>query len=233
MTEAIKELLTLITDKFGAIGGLLLALCGLGIYSWFQHHRAQILQQRIELEAERRRTEEERRKVATEEVLAMQKRLDAAPDLTAHKRPLDLINRTIRVLVVEDDDSQREMWKLFLEERGIAVQTAEDGVEGLEKQKEFRPHVMLLDLMMPRMTGWEVMQILWENNVKQQTIVSTGYSAEKAKVMALKMAEVGQVSFTAKPVTVENMLNEILLHYQRAEAASSATSVAPRNSKPD
>ena len=59
------------------------------------------------------------------------------------------------VLIVEDHDDTREMVATLLSEHGFTVVTAENGQRGLERLMRTRPCLVLLDLMMPVMTGWE------------------------------------------------------------------------------
>ena len=59
------------------------------------------------------------------------------------------------VLIVEDHDDTREMVATLLSEHGFTVVTAENGRRGLERLMRARPCLVLLDLMMPVMTGWE------------------------------------------------------------------------------
>jgi CheY-like chemotaxis protein len=59
------------------------------------------------------------------------------------------------VLVIEDHDDTREMVAMLLSAEGFTVVTAENGQRGLERLMRTRPCLVLLDLMMPVMTGWE------------------------------------------------------------------------------
>jgi CheY-like chemotaxis protein len=60
-----------------------------------------------------------------------------------------------RVLVVDDDDVIRQLISVNLELEGFDVATAVDGQDCLEKVKDVRPDVITLDIMMPRLDGWE------------------------------------------------------------------------------
>ena len=60
-----------------------------------------------------------------------------------------------RVLVVDDDDVIRQLITVNLELEGFEVATAVDGQDCLDKVKDVRPHVVTLDIMMPRLDGWE------------------------------------------------------------------------------
>ncbi len=64
------------------------------------------------------------------------------------------------ILIVDDDDTLRDMYQEYLEAAGFKVEAARDGEEGLEKTKKIRPIIVLLDLMMPKMNGIEVLRHL-------------------------------------------------------------------------
>jgi CheY-like chemotaxis protein len=68
------------------------------------------------------------------------------------------VNSMANVLVVEDHADLREMLAVLLESEGFDVQTAKNGAEALERLDEAKPAVILLDLMMPVMTGDEFRQ---------------------------------------------------------------------------
>ena len=70
------------------------------------------------------------------------------------------MKREKRILVVDDDDSIRALLFTILRRRGHAVDTARNGAEAIERIASCRYSVMLLDLMMPTMSGWEVLQHL-------------------------------------------------------------------------
>ncbi|SNQ48577.1 Histidine kinase [Frankia canadensis] len=68
-----------------------------------------------------------------------------------------------RVLVVDDDAVIRQLVVVNLELEGFEVHTAVDGVDALEMVREVRPQVITLDIMMPRMDGWDVATALRED----------------------------------------------------------------------
>jgi len=69
-----------------------------------------------------------------------------------------------RVLVIDDDADFLETTRLTIESAGYAVDTAPTGSEGLEQVKERRPDLIVLDVMMPGMDGWEVCEALKEDD---------------------------------------------------------------------
>ena len=65
-----------------------------------------------------------------------------------------------KVLIIEDEEILLELLEKKLVQEGYDVQVAKDGVEGLEKIEERKPDIILLDIVMPRMGGFEVMKEL-------------------------------------------------------------------------
>jgi CheY-like chemotaxis protein len=65
-----------------------------------------------------------------------------------------------QILLVEDDLLIREMYQLYLEDKGYHIGTASDGDEALEAAKQFHPDLIFLDIMMPKRNGLEVLEIL-------------------------------------------------------------------------
>ena len=61
-----------------------------------------------------------------------------------------------KVLIIEDDPPYRKIYKRNFEVSGYTVEVAEDGVEGIEKMRSFKPDVVFVDLMMPKMDGFQV-----------------------------------------------------------------------------
>ena len=75
-------------------------------------------------------------------------------------------NTGAEVLVVEDDAAIRRLLAVTFKHEGLSVTTARDGIEAIEALKQRHYRVLLLDLMMPRMTGWEVIE--WLKQAREQ-----------------------------------------------------------------
>jgi CheY-like chemotaxis protein len=116
-----------------------------------------------------------------------------------------------RVLVVDDDRDIRECLVQILTEEGFDVTSASNGREALDEIERAIPHVMLLDLMMPVMNGWEVMETLR---------LST--SVPKFPIVVLSAIEArGCADYIPKPIRLPRLLE--LLATVRAKAAASAS----------
>jgi len=69
-------------------------------------------------------------------------------------------NESVPILVVDDDPNSLDIVRTFLEARGYRVVTASTGKEALSRMEELRPGLVLLDVMMPGMDGWEVARVI-------------------------------------------------------------------------
>lgn len=112
-----------------------------------------------------------------------------------------------RILVVEDDANIRDVLKLALEFEGFEVITAKNGKEGLVLLDKTKPGLILLDLMMPVMNGWEFVEHLKNENLfkKYPVIVVSAYS-ERAKAIDCK-------DFVLKPLELEDLLESVKRNY--------------------
>ncbi len=89
-----------------------------------------------------------------------------------------------RVLVVEDDEGIREMLKYNLSTAGFTVQEASDGASGLRSARTSRPDLILLDLMLPGMSGFDFCRALRKNS-RVPIIMITAKDAEIDKIVGL------------------------------------------------
>lgn len=88
----------------------------------------------------------------------------------------------IKIAIIEDDLAIAQMYRLKFEAEGFEVQTAENGKLGLELVEQFKPRIILLDLMMPEMTGEEMLSELrkkeWGKDIT--VIILTNLGEEEA-----------------------------------------------------
>ena len=108
----------------------------------------------------------------------------------------------VKVLLVEDDRNISELLQLYLEKEGYAVATAADGRQGLEQFRTFNPDLVLLDVMMPVMNGWDTCRAI---RAESQTpiIMLTAKSETDDKVMGLKA---GADDYITKPFEMKEVL---------------------------
>ncbi len=104
-----------------------------------------------------------------------------------------------KILMVDDDPSVVEVMAAVLEKQGFTFASARDGVEGMEKAKEFLPDLIILDISMPRMDGLEMCRRLRSDPVTQRTpvVMFTGLAD---RTMRIKGLSAGANDFLTKPV---------------------------------
>jgi len=104
----------------------------------------------------------------------------------------------IRVLVVDDEESQRTALATMIALWGYSVETAADGQEALEKLASFPAHVIVTDLMMPRMNGQELLRRLKDQGNPAAAIVQTAFGNLETAVATIH--DLGAFWFLEKPV---------------------------------
>lgn len=103
----------------------------------------------------------------------------------------------VRVLVVDDEPAAVELLQEFLVAKGYDVITAGDGAEALRKVKEERPHLILLDVQMPKMDGLEVLRRIREIDKEVGVIMVTGVNEEEIGRQAMAL---GAFDYIVKPL---------------------------------
>ena len=113
------------------------------------------------------------------------------------------------ILCVEDEPEMIDLIRLILGRRGFEVKGATGGVEGLKMIREEHPDLVLLDLMMPDMDGWEVYQQIKADEKTRDipVIVVTAKAQSIDKVLGLHIAKVDD--YIAKPFSPQDLLNSV------------------------
>lgn len=112
------------------------------------------------------------------------------------------------VLVVDDVDHGREIFAEYLEFRGFRVATAADGLEALEKAFELRPDVILMDLSLPGIDGWEATRRL-KLDARTRDIPVIALTAHALASAHDKAREVGCNSVVTKPCLPSELEQEV------------------------
>jgi two-component system cell cycle response regulator DivK len=112
------------------------------------------------------------------------------------------------ILLVEDNETNRDLLRRRLERRGYSVITAEDGEEGYSLANSRKPDLILLDISLPAMDGWQVAQLLKGNEQTRHIpiIVLTAHAliSDRAKV-----SETGCSDYETKPVEFSRLTQKI------------------------
>ncbi|MDD5398235.1 MAG: response regulator transcription factor [Dehalococcoidia bacterium] len=130
------------------------------------------------------------------------------------------------ILIVEDDDTLRELLQYNLKREGYSVLTAEDGAEALEKYRSNKPLLIILDIMLPIMSGTEVCRII-RGESQIPIIMLTAKSEEVDRVLGL---ELGADDYITKPFSMRELLSRIKAVLRRSEAAKEAGTTAAGSS---
>jgi DNA-binding NtrC family response regulator len=104
----------------------------------------------------------------------------------------------MNVLIVDDEESQRNPLESMISGWGFTVETAKDGVDALEKLNSFYPNVIVTDLMMPRMDGFELMKRLGTDGNMPPSIVLTAFGNIETAIQTIH--ELGAFWFLEKPI---------------------------------
>lgn len=114
-----------------------------------------------------------------------------------------------RIVCIEDEPEMIDLFKLILTRRGFEVIGANGGRQGLELVKEIKPDLVLIDIMMPDMDGWEVYQNLKANQETSHipVIVVTAKAQNVDRVLGLHIAKVND--YIAKPFSPASLIESI------------------------
>ncbi len=125
------------------------------------------------------------------------------------------------ILTIEDDGMQAEVVNILLSQAGYDVVIARDGVEGLRKMYEVQPDLVLLDLIMPKMDGWEVCRRIREmTNVP--IIIMTSRRSDEEKVKGLRL---GADDYVVKPFNPHELIARISAVLRRSRLPTEAKHV--------
>jgi len=124
-----------------------------------------------------------------------------------------------KILVVDDEKTILELTAMVLRNRGYDVLTAADGLRGLELIAEHRPHLVLLDYMMPETDGLSALKQIRENYPDTYAIMFTGKGSEK---IAVEIMKAGAADYILKPFSNQDLVERIenVLKLRRFELAN-------------
>ena len=116
-----------------------------------------------------------------------------------------------KILIVEDDGNIRELLRLYLEREGYEITEAENGEEGVAQWRKVNPDMILLDVMMPVMDGWEVCKIIRAES-KVPIIILTAKGETFDKVNGLEM---GADDYIVKPLEMREVVARVRAVFRR------------------
>ncbi|MGB8983016.1 MAG: response regulator, partial [Anaerolineales bacterium] len=122
----------------------------------------------------------------------------------------DIMNAKLKcILCIEDEPEMIDLMRLILGRRGFEVKGATGGIDGLKMMRQETPDLVLLDLMMPDMDGWEVYQQMKADEKTRNipVIVVTAKAQSIDKVLGLHIAKVDD--YISKPFSPQELMSSV------------------------
>jgi DNA-binding NtrC family response regulator len=111
-----------------------------------------------------------------------------------------------KILVVDDEDALRTVLSAELNSEGYDVGTAADGTQALSELQRTKYDLVLLDIKMPNMNGFEVLKVIKEKHAGTKVIMLTGFADLKNAIESKKL---GAEDFVSKPYDLVDLLTTI------------------------
>ena len=122
------------------------------------------------------------------------------------------------ILVVDDEPMVREVLSRYLSREGFAVWAAQDGEEALTRYAQATPDLVLLDLMLPKIDGYEVFRRIREQGGRTPVIMLTAKGEETDRIVGL---ELGADDYVAKPFSPREVVARVRAVLRRTDAGTS------------
>jgi twitching motility two-component system response regulator PilG len=124
---------------------------------------------------------------------------------------------SVKVLVIDDSKTIRHTAEVLLKKAGYEVLTAEDGYEALPKIVDFRPDIVFVDIMMPRLDGYQTCALIKRNKIFKSTPVIM-LSSKDGLFDRARGRLVGSEDYVTKPFSKEELLGAIKRYVVDARA---------------
>ena len=124
----------------------------------------------------------------------------------------------IKVLVIDDSNTIRRSAELFLRQAGYEVILAEDGFDALAKISDHQPRVIFVDIMMPRLDGYQTCALIKKSGKHQKTPVIM-LSSKDSLFDRARGRMVGSDEYLTKPFTKESLLKAVESHLAQRSPA--------------
>ncbi|MGB0848115.1 MAG: response regulator, partial [Thiolinea sp.] len=170
--------------------------------------------------------------VMVPDMLELTERMLTTPDterLRAETLPEETVEAVVHeiphIMIVDDSITVRKVTEKLLRHENFVVETAKDGLEALEKLDSFEPDLMLLDIEMPRMDGFEVLSAVRANErwSRVPIIMISSRTAEKHRDHA---EQLGATDFLGKPYQSQALLEHIGKYLDYEASGGEATEIA-------
>jgi DNA-binding response OmpR family regulator len=122
-----------------------------------------------------------------------------------------------KILIVEDDPIITRIWQMMIQRQGFAVEVASNGEVAIEILKELRPHLVLLDLMMPKVNGLGVLKFLRAQEALRRVPVLVITNATQPEMLAEAMAAGATECLSKLEFTTEQIFEKLFPYLSRVE----------------
>jgi two-component system OmpR family response regulator len=122
-------------------------------------------------------------------------------------------SKAARILVVDDEPNIVDVISMALRYQGFTVESASNGIDAITAVHNFRPHLMLLDIMLPDMEGFEVAERLGQSRSRTPIIFLTARDSTEDKVRGLT---IGGDDYVTKPFSLEELIARVRLILRRS-----------------
>ena len=124
-----------------------------------------------------------------------------------------------KILIVDDDAEIRHVLQTVLEHAGYNVIAAADGEEALSQMLQHKPPLVLLDLMMPRMDGLDVIRMMHEEpSLKRVSVIA--FTALSSQLIEKELFDLGVQGFMRKPLKIKDLQSMVKAELERIAAQS-------------
>ncbi|MCK8825685.1 PAS domain S-box protein [Fuchsiella alkaliacetigena] len=111
-----------------------------------------------------------------------------------------------KILIVDDVDSNRELLKIKLQEKGLEVIAATNGREGVEQALEYEPELVLMDLKMPKVDGYQAYNLIKKEGLEMPIIALTAFATREEEQ---KVQQAGFSAFLTKPINEQELYSQL------------------------
>lgn len=132
---------------------------------------------------------------------------------------MDQIDLTgLKVMVIDDSNTIRRSAEMFLKPSGCEMILAQDGFDALSKIVDYQPHVIFVDIMMPRLDGYQTCSLIKRNKRYQSTPVIM-LSSKDGLFDRARGRMAGSDQYLTKPFTQETLIQAICAHVSHHDAS--------------
>ena len=125
----------------------------------------------------------------------------------------------VKVMVIDDSNTIRRSAEIFLNQAGCEVILAQDGFDALAKIADHQPQVVFVDIMMPRLDGYQTCSLIKRNN-RYRTTPVVMLSSKDGLFDRARGRMVGSDEYLTKPFTKETLLNAVRHHAVSGQVAA-------------